>query len=257
MIDYKQINQQPLQNNANSLINGRSPSKAKASFANELAALRQEAAQSRTEPNPMANEVQQTASQTTKEASSLKPQTSDSPKVAEAETELKHLRKQEFHKEISQNQNLEESQKESQELANKFGNSEALNAHVGQGNQKQITEAFREGNLAEQETQYQDSSNERKRQLANWEELAPSIIEDPMNKAIRLDIPGIEDVETLIVRMNKNGVGIQVVGAKGAMEQLMATESELAKRLRAHSLGLDKFQTFDGEALRKAKAGVA
>jgi len=41
------------------------------------------------------------------------------------------------------------------------------------------------------------------------------------------------------------------------MEQLISNESELAKRLGAKSIGLDKFQVFDGDVLRKSKAKAA
>lgn len=262
ILDYKQINKQPLQNNANSLINGHKPSPNSKSFANELAMMREAASQARSDTKSFTQNKELTPNQNLQNNTNEKQTVVTMPGFSqainqEAETELKQLRKQEENKEKSKTQNQEESQKESRELANKFGNSESLNAQVGQVNHKQVTEALREGNIAEQEAQYRDSSNERKRQLANWEELAPTIIEDPVNRAVRLDIPGVEDVETLIVRMNKNGVGVQIVGSKGAMEQLIATESELAKRLHAYSIGLDKFQAFDGEALRKAKAGIA
>ncbi|MBT6842334.1 MAG: hypothetical protein HOA17_00880 [Candidatus Melainabacteria bacterium] len=262
VIDHKQINKQPLQNNANSLINGQKAGKGHNSFANELAMMRESAGQARSEANPMAQEDVQVLKQGATASTTEKQTTATMPGFAQAlnqdaETQLKNLRNQELNKEMVQTQTTEESQKEAQELSNKFGNSEALNANVGQVNNKQVTEALREGNVAQQEANYQDSSNERKKQLANWEELAPSIIEDPTNKAIRLDIPGIEDLETLIVRMNKGSVGIQVIGSKGAMEQLISNESELAKRLGAKSIGLDKFQVFDGDVLRKSKAKAA
>lgn len=262
LIDHKQINKQPLQNNANSLINGHKAGKGQNSFANELAMMRESAGQARSEAKPMIQEDVQVLKQNPATNTTAKQTTATMPGFSQAlnqdaETQLKTLRNQELNKEMLQTQTTEESKKEAQELSDKFGNSEALNANVGQINHKQITEAMREGNVAQQEANYQDSSNERKKQLANWEELAPSIIEDPINKAIRLDIPGIADLETLIIRMNKGSVGIQVIGSKGAMEQLISNESELAKRLGTKSIGLEKFQVFDGDVLRKSKAKAA
>ena len=83
---------------------------------------------------------------------------------------------------------------------------------------------------------------------------APKVVEDPVNKAVRIDIPGMNDIETLIVRMNRGAVGIQVVGSKDAMGRLMSGESELAKKLREHNIVLDSLKAFDGDVLRNAAA---
>ena len=123
-------------------------------------------------------------------------------------------------------------------------------------NQKQATEAVREGNVEQQQAQ-QEQANDRKQQLANWDELAPRIIEDPLNRAVRIDIPGVVDVETLIVRMKQNSVSIQAVGSKSAMDSLQARESELSQKLRSHNVTLGQLQAFDKASLGGGAQAVA
>lgn len=258
LINQEQIKFQPVQQNANSLIHGRKPAAGHKSFANEFVAVRQELAQARTAPNPTLVEQTQVAKPTSQSPTETQAQTVMPGFSQSIAQDVKtQMRKQELEREVSKVQRSEESLEDAHELSNKFNSSEAVSAQVGQVNHKQVTEALREGNLAEQEANYQDSSNERKRQLANWEELAPSIIEDPNNRAVRIDIPGINDLETLIVKMNHGKVGIQLVGSKDAMNQLMASEAELASKLSKHKIALEKFQAFDGDMLRKAQAKSA
>ena len=258
LINQEQIKFKPTQQNANALINGRKPAAGQKSFANELAMMRQETAQARTQPNPSLTNETQTANTTSESPTKTQTQAS-MPGFSQsiAQDAKTQMRKQEIQQEVSKTQAGEESLQDSQELSNKFNSSEATNANVSQANHKQITEAVREGNVAEQEANYQQASDERKRQLANWEEMAPSIVEDTANRAIRIAIPGINDLETLIVKMNQGKVGIQLVGSKDAMNQLMSSEAELVAKLSKHQIALDKFQAFDGDMLRKAQAKVA
>lgn len=174
--------------------------------------------------------------------------------VSQAELKLKELNDKDKLEEIHKTKREEESLEDSEKLSEKFHQSESTIAANGQSHFKQVTEAVREGNVAQQEYS-QDSSKERRKQLANWEDLAPRITEDPMNKAVRLDIPGINDIETLIVRMKPSGIAIQVVGSKDTMTRLANSESELVTKLRTHNIALDGLQVFDGELLRRAKAG--
>jgi hypothetical protein len=149
-------------------------------------------------------------------------------------------------------QGQDESNRSADDLQNKFSTNEASVANAGQENQKQITEAVREGNLGEQQHAH-DNSEERKEQLANWEDLAPRVIEDPKNRAVRIDIPGLPDIETVIVRMQGNKVAIQTVGNGKIMEKLQSREKELVSRLSSHNISLDSLKTFDSKALNKGK----
>lgn len=137
--------------------------------------------------------------------------------------------------------------KDSLEQENKVKPSESQIATAVQEHAKVIN-AAKEGNVAQQE--YHGNSNERKKQLANWEDLAPRIIEDPRNKAIRIDIPGLIDIETLIVRLRQHGeISIQAVGDKNTMEKLQAGENILAQKLREKNINLTSLQAIDGNLL--------
>lgn len=157
--------------------------------------------------------------------------------------------------EAAKRQGQDESKRSAEDLQNKFSSNESSVANAGQENQKHITDAVREGNVGEQQQQAQDSSDERKEQLANWEDLAPKVIEDPKNRAVRIDIPGLAEVETIIVRMNGNKVSIQTVGDGKTMQKLQAREQELVSKLSAHNISLDTLKTFDSKALNKGRGG--
>ncbi len=268
ILDTKQINHsasgsrsRPISAGANALINGhKAPTHA--SFAQQLTQMRNSAAQERAGFNPKqaTDEAQllDQANSNLSDSNSISKQhassllVSDSIKDTEAELkQLKELRDNEVEKEIKHLRSNEESTKDAEEIASKFSKSETTVADVGQLNHKQVTEAIREGNVAQQDSPNNDSGSRRK-QLENWEDLAPKVVEDPVNKAVRIDIPGINDIETLIVRMNRGAVGIQVVGSKDAMGRLMSGESELAKKLREHNIVLDSLKAFDGNVLRNA-----
>ncbi len=268
-LDTKQINHsaprsRTISAGANALVNGHKVP-THSSFAQQLNQMRHAAAQERTgvDPNKLVTDESQLTDQinqalhnsnsTTKQhASSLV--ASDLTKDTETELQqLRALREHEVEKEIKHIRSAEESTKDAEEISSKFNRSETTVADAGQINHKQVTEAIREGNMAQQDSPNNDSGSRRK-QLENWEDLAPKVVEDPVNKAVRIDIPGMNDIETLIVRMNRGAVGIQVVGSKDAMGRLMSGESELAKKLREHNIVLDSLKAFDGDVLRNAAA---
>ena len=241
--------------NANSLISStKTKAQGKLSFANELIKVQQAATETR--GNEPALNQEQVLNQTTL--------TNSSPRVtqglsaalgntlsAEAQAELKKLENQELNKEIQKIVHEEKSTKDSHELSSKLHSSETTMASAVQDHQSkqhQATEAIREGNVDPQQAAY-DHAQERKRQLANWEDLAPRIIEDPKNRAVRIDIPGLVDLETIIVRIKQGEVSIQTVGEKNVMERLQASEASLSKKLKEHNIKLGSLQTFDASAV--------
>jgi len=163
---------------------------------------------------------------------------------------LKEMRDKEESVEQAKHNNFEESNRLAEEIADKYSKSETTMAAAAQENNKVLTEAYREGNVAQEQTAHHDS-NDRKKQLAKWEELAPRIIEDPKNRAVRIDIPGLNDVETLIVRMKQDSVHVQIVGDKSTMERLQSSESELSRKLRDHNVKLASLQAFDSASVNQ------
>ncbi len=239
--------------NANSLIsNGPSINNNKLSFANEFAKMREQAGSERSAlPKLTAEEipvlVKETKTEkviTTNMSASL---------VQEIQEKVKDIRDKELVKEKQTIENFEESQKTAEEIANKYNHSESMKAEVSQSNSKTITEAVKEGNQAAPEYQQHDG-NDRKRQLAKWEDMAPRITEDPTNKAIRIDIPGLYDIETLIVRTNKGAVTVQAIGSKEAMTRLQGGQAELAGILRKHNINLASLTAYDSDVVHSHMA---
>lgn len=249
----------PQQPNANSLVSAvkKPQNQGKLSFANEFIKVKSEQQIARQEHFDPQQEL---FNKREKIASETKPQNSQTLSAAltdalgkEAQTELKKLRERETLKESQKIASSKEAVKDSYELGSKFNSSETTMAQAMQEHNKEVTEAYREGNLSEEQAAYQQSQ-ERKRQLANWEELAPRIIEDPKNRAVRIDIPGLIDLETIIVRTKQGEVSIQTVGEKGTMEKLQSQEAILNKKLKEHNIKLASLQTFDAAAVAAAKA---
>lgn len=144
-----------------------------------------------------------------------------------------------------QKQTLQSAEaQDAEDLAGKHKTSEAAMADASQANQKQVNDAIKEGNVDEQRAR-EEEANSRKQQLANWQELAPTIVEDIKNRAVRIDIPGLTDVETLIVRMKSaNAVDIQAVGSKAAMDMLRNAKGALGARFAKHGMKVNDLKTF-------------
>jgi predicted transposase YbfD/YdcC len=223
------------------------------SFAQEMKQLKESAAQTRTQDTkfPEAKLKTDTSNPQVSADAALAGGISNK-QIEEAQFKAGQLRRNDLEKEKKQILSADKSkQLGDQEMAHKMSSSETLMATAVQDHQKTITEAVKEGNVAERESSNHQDANDRKRQLANWQDLAPRIIEDTKNRALRIDIPGIYDIETLIVRMTNANVSVQAVGSKDAMSLLQAREAELRTRLNAKNVGLTKLQVFDSEMVKR------
>lgn len=175
--------------------------------------------------------------------------------LTEAEiTKLKDLQEKAIQKENQQIAQQESAIQDSVEAKEKYTSSEQQMAAAAQANQEEVTEAAQQGNVAQQEQQNTDNANDRKQQLANWDDLAPRIVEDTKNMAVRIDIPGLNDIETLIVRMNNGKVKIQAVGSKATSEMIRNREAELKGILGQKNVAVDTIQAFDSATLKQGKA---
>lgn len=162
------------------------------------------------------------------------------------ETLAQDLKRREIDKEKQQMIAGEDARKDSEEKIQKYTSSESTMATTAQSNHKVVTNAVKEGNVSEQQARQQhNEGNDRKKQLANWQEMAPRIIEDIKNRAVRIDIPGVYDLQTLIVRMQQNQVVIQAVGSESAMTALKDREGELKSRLGKKNITVAQLDTFD------------
>ena len=220
------------------------------SFANQLAQLKDDSAAQR-DASPMAelaSEIPElnTASNKQNYRSNLGIYTSQNIQGEKLNEEqiLKSLRREEFSREQEALANTETERHSTSQIAETLSNSETVKATITQAHQPEQHDAVREGNVGEREARHQES-NDRKKQLANWEELAPRITEDIKNRAVRIDIPGLGDIETLIVRMQKNQVLIQAVGNHSAMKSLQGREAELKAKLASKNIYMGSLQAFD------------
>jgi len=225
------------------------------SFANQFAQLKQEASSNR-EAEIMPELAQFIEPKETKAQTKIASNffSSDELNLADQSTEtiLKALKREEFKREQDLRAASETEKYSTSELAQTLSDSETVRATNVQAHQPEVHDAVREGNVAEREAQQYDS-NDRKKQLANWEDLAPRITEDTKNRAVRIDIPGLNDIETLIVRMQKNQVLVQAVGDGKVMQALQSREAELKGKLASKNIQLADFQTFDARRLNKRK----
>lgn len=222
------------------------------SFANEMAIVKQENAAAR-EPGMQALVQEDVIQKETKEQKptvNLETQVVDSKLSEEMRGKLKELRDKEVTKEQNTAQSFEEAARSSEELGSKHRTSELQASNVAQANEKQITEAMQQGNVDPDGQQHQNA-DDRKTQLDNWDDLAPRITEDAMNQAVRIDIPGLSDIETLIVRMNGGKVSIQAVGNGKTMSSLQSQAAVLSGILAKHNVAMDSLQAFD-----KSQVGI-
>jgi len=165
-----------------------------------------------------------------------------------AQTDKEKLRQEDVQKAFKQSRSEDYAERTSEEKKHYYSSNEATMATAAQENSKAITEAAREGNVGQQE-QRQSEDSGRQQQLANWELLAPRLIEDSANRAIRLDIPDVEDIQTVIVRMGQSGVTIQAIGSEDMVNSFSTREGVLRSALAKKNVKLDSISAFDAKAM--------
>lgn len=162
---------------------------------------------------------------------------------------MEALQKGLLNKQVQVKQQNQEQMKQSSALvetedpATNLKPSEQNLAEAAQANTKTVTEAAQQGNVAQQDGAAADAQD-RKKMLAKWDKMVPRVIEDVKNRAVRVDIPGIEDLQSLIVRVSGNGVSIQVAGSEQSMKLLKDHQGELRDRLSKHEIKLGSLKTF-------------
>jgi hypothetical protein len=165
-----------------------------------------------------------------------------------AQADKENLRQEDARKSFNQSRAEDHEHRTSEEKKHHYSSSEATIATAAQENSKAITEAAREGNVGQQEQRQSEEGN-RQQQLANWELLAPRLIEDSTNRAIRLDIPDVEDIQTVIVRMGQSGVSIQAIGSEDMVNSFSTREGILRGALAKKNVKLDSITAFDAKAM--------
>ena len=81
--------------------------------------------------------------------------------------------------------------------------------------------------------------------LARWEKFTPQVTEDITNMSVRIDIPLLNDVQSLVLRMHPDrSVSASLLGSKGMEDLIRQNKDKLDRKLRHHQLSLREFNTF-------------
>lgn len=93
--------------------------------------------------------------------------------------------------------------------------------------------------------------------LENWERLAPSVTEDVMKKAIRIDIPLVNDIQALVLRLNPDKtISASILGSQIMSDMLRQNKDKLDRNLRHLNLQLRELNTYYTEIEFNNEAGT-
>ncbi len=103
--------------------------------------------------------------------------------------------------------------------------------------------------------------NQRKMSRANmldaWERLAPQVTEDGMKKSVRIDIPLLNDVQALVLKINPDrSITASLLGSKEMGELIQKNKDQLDRSLRHHRLTLKEFNTYKSELEFNSESGT-
>ena len=84
--------------------------------------------------------------------------------------------------------------------------------------------------------------------LAAWEKFAPTVTEDVTKKSVRIDIPLINDVQAIVLRMHPDrSISASMLGSHEMGELLKQNKDKLDRNLRHHQLSLREFNAYRSE----------
>ena len=84
--------------------------------------------------------------------------------------------------------------------------------------------------------------------LEQWEKLAPMVTEDITKKTVRLDIPLLNDVQALVLRLHSDrSITASLLGSQQMVDLIKQSKDRLDRNLRHHHLSLREFNTYRSE----------
>ena len=93
--------------------------------------------------------------------------------------------------------------------------------------------------------------------LAAWEKFAPTVTEDLTRKAVRIDIPLINDVQAIVLRMHPDrSITASMLGSHEMGELLKQHKDKLVKNLRHHHVSLREINTYRSELEFTSESGT-
>ena len=93
--------------------------------------------------------------------------------------------------------------------------------------------------------------------LAAWEKFAPTITEDITRRAVRIDIPLINDVQAIVLKMNPDkSLSASLLGSFEMGELVKQNKGKLDRNLRHHHLSLREFNAYRSELEFTTESGT-
>ena len=93
--------------------------------------------------------------------------------------------------------------------------------------------------------------------LAAWEKFAPTITEDITKKSVRIDIPMINDVQAIVLRMHSDkSITASLLGSHEMGELLKQNKDKLDRNLRHHNLSLREFNAYRSDLEFTSESGT-
>jgi len=93
--------------------------------------------------------------------------------------------------------------------------------------------------------------------LELWEKMAPTVTEDPMKKAVRLDIPLLNDVQALVLRIHPDrSISASLLGSKEMLDLVKLNKDRLDRNLRHHNLSLRELNGYISELDLSRESGT-
>ncbi len=97
----------------------------------------------------------------------------------------------------------------------------------------------------------------KSKMLSAWEKYAPMVTEDLTKKAVRIDIPLLNDVQALVLRMNPDrSLTASLLGSYAMGELIKQNKDKLDRNLRHHQLSLREFNTYRSELEFTSESGT-
>ena len=203
-------------------------------------------------------QAKQVARKANDEATELVESSKDSKKKKEKDTKYETL------PDITKiTRNIEKSLphdiRNSQSLLEKFKDKKKIDEEIFKGNKQQFLQS---SNLVGQpliEPVYDQGQRRatKSQMLAAWEKFAPVITEDLTKKAVRIDIPLINDVQALVLRLHPDrSISASLLGSYVMGELIKQNKDQLDRNLRHHHLSLREFNTYRSELEFNTESGT-
>ena len=96
----------------------------------------------------------------------------------------------------------------------------------------------------------------RSQLLSAWEKFSPTITEDITKKSVRLDIPLLNDIQALVLRINPDkSISVSLLGSQIMGDLIKQNKDRLDRNLRHHHLSLKEFNTYKSELEFNSETG--